>query len=96
MRHASPMYLKEYRDSGLLEHYASISLFSKEVHYSAVGYQNGALSIPETERKNAGLLPKKFSNFVISYMSMFSNYKDLSEYEKDSMSTELIRYIELN
>lgn len=94
MRHSSPIYLKEFKNTGLLEHYASISLLSKEEYYSAVGYKNGAYSIPESERENAGLLPSKFSYSMIRNKSMFSNFKKLSSSEMDSMSVELIKYLE--
>jgi hypothetical protein len=94
MRHVSPTYLKEYKDSGLLEHYASKSLLTKEEYYSAIAYKSGAYTIPESERESAGLLAGKFSYFMIRNRSIFNNYNEPSSYQKDSMSVELIKYLE--
>lgn len=94
MRHASPRYLKEYKESGLLEHYASISLLTKEEYYSALAYKEGAFSIPDSIRINVDLLPTKFSFFIQNYHSIFDNYESPSKSEIDSLSSELIKYIE--
>jgi len=109
LRHASPEYLKEFKNAGLLMFYASNGLTSLEKYFDAVAYVTNYNYFPYDDmsgeenraalnerRVGVGMLPVEFSPLFFKKYDNEMNYPDRTQRDRDELCEGLLKYLEID
>jgi len=106
LRHVGPDYIEEFKEMGMLDHYALAGLYSYEKYYSAFDYKHGthytSFYGPQNERstfdinqrrKVMELLPLHFSPHYIATEVLRMDDQKITRPEKIEKGKEIIEYV---